>query len=109
MRSIIFGLALFPLVAFANCTSTGKTPLDEMLYMDKNELVSLHCSASASNKTYSDYYMKMLELGVYGGADFENAGKIKDACGADKKMSARVLKKDHGHEVTEADCAQLKS
>ena len=42
---------------------------------------------------------------MYGGADFENAGKIKDACGADKKMSARVLKKDHGHEVTEADCA----
>lgn len=107
MRFIFVASTLLPMLAFADCTQNGKTALDEMLYMDKEELITLHCSASKSEKLYTDYQIKLMQLGVFGGADYDEAQKNSAACGADKKMTTRVLRKDHDYVVSEDTCGPL--
>lgn len=80
--------------ADTTCNNT-KHPLDEMLYMDVEELNWNYCVAAK----FRNLYMEMIKLGDYSYMD------AVSVCGKAQNLTGKVLKKEY--EAEAPDCEVL--
>jgi hypothetical protein len=103
---ILFCTALTPLAASADCTQ-GKRSLQELLYEEKEDLITAHCSNEATGQIQYNYLMGLLRLGDMTSSSYTSSETAWNECKAENKLIRKVLKKDHGHEYSRnSDCSQ---
>lgn len=103
---VLFSTSLTSLSTFADCTQ-GKRSIQELLYEEKNDLISAHCINDARGTASYNYMMGLLKLGDMYSNEYKTAEKEWEDCTAENKLIVKILKKDHGHEFkTESDCSQ---
>lgn len=105
---LIFSFLAISFNANADC-SIEKRPIQELLYEEKKDLISSYCVNHATYLNQYGYAMGLLRLGVMN-SDYYAAEKKFTQCsalsGGENNLIAKVLKKDHGHEINlEKDCA----
>lgn len=105
---LIFFFLAISFNATADC-SIEKRSIQELLYEEKKDLISSYCSNHATYLNQYGYSMSLLRLGVMN-SDYYAAEKKFKQCsagsGGENNLIAKVLKKDHGHEINlEKDCA----
>tara|TARA_Y100001970_G_scaffold176373_1_gene214954 strand:+ start:535 stop:897 length:363 start_codon:yes stop_codon:yes gene_type:complete len=103
----MLSLCAFSFNASADC-SIEKRPIQELLYEEKQDLITSYCRNHATYLNQYGYAMSLLELGVMN-ADYYSAERKMKQCstlsGGENNLIAKVLKKDHGHEIDlEKDC-----
>jgi len=105
---LLLSLCAFSFNASADC-SIAKRPIQELLYEEKQALITSYCSNHATYLNQYGYAMGLLDLGVMDAAYYAAERKMKQcsaASGGENNLIAKVLKKDHGHEIDlEKDCA----
>ena len=104
---LIFSFLVISFNTTADC-SIEKRPIQELLYEEKKDLISSYCQNHATYLNQYGYAMGLLRLGVMNSDYYAAERKFKQcsaASGGENNLIAKVLKKDHGHEINlEEDC-----
>ncbi len=106
-KTILLSFIMFPFLINADCT-IEKRSIQELLYEDKQDLITSYCQNHSKYLISYSYALGLLKLGVMD-ADYERATREYKQCsvlsGGENNLIAKVLKKDHNHEIElEKDC-----